>query len=359
MIPIFKPYVPDQLHELSTILQSGALAYGSWGKAFEKELGKFIGAENILTSNSFNTAMLVLLSTLGLKTGDEVLASPMSCLASNQPFITKGLKVKWIDIDPNTGTMDPDSLLQSISKDSRAVFHNHHCGIPGYIDEINSIARSQGLLIIDDCIEAFGSEYKGRMVGNTGADAAIYSFQTVRLPNTIDGGALLFKNPEFTEKARKIRDYGIERSRFRDQNNEINVNCDITLEGYGALMSEINSYIGLQQMKDLPALLFQQRKNAEIWRTTLKTIFPDIIPLGYRNDINPNFWIFSILTDRKSEMLSYFREKGFYASGIHVSNDIYTIFGKQASLKGVKAFSERHLALPSGWWINENQMQNV
>ena len=356
MIPIFKPYMPDQLQELNTILYSGALAYGKWGKAFEKELDMFIGVENILTTNSYNTAMLVLLSALELKADDEVLASPMSCLASNQPFLTKGLKVKWVDIDPNTGTMDPESLLQSIGKESKAVFHNHHCGIPGYIDEINDIARQHGLFVVDDCIEAFGSKYKGKIVGNTGADAAIYSFQTVRLPNTLDGGALLFKDSSLTEKAKKIRDYGIERSQFRDQNNEISADCDITLEGYGALMSEINSYIGLQQMKELPVLLTQQRSNAGIWRDNLKTIFPDITPLGYRKGIDPNFWVFSILTNHKLEMLKYFREKGFYASGIHISNDIYSIFGMQSPLIGVKAFAERHLALPSGWWFQNAEI---
>lgn len=359
MIPIFKPYMPDQLQELNTILHSGALAYGKWGKAFEKELSEFIGVENILTTNSYNTAMLVLLSTLGLKAGDEVIASPMSCLASNQPFLTKGLKVKWVDIDPTTGTMDPESLRRGIGRDSKVVFHNHHCGIPGHIDEINDISRQHGLLVVDDCIEAFGSEYKGRMVGNSGADAAIYSFQTVRLPNTIDGGALLFSDPLFTEKAKKIRDYGIDRHRFRDQNNEISPDCDITLEGYGALMSEINSYIGLQQMQDLPALLTQQRDNAEFWRNNLKVTSAGITPLGDRKDINPNYWVFSVLTDRKFEMMMHFREKGFYASGIHISNEIYSVFGKQVLLKGVKAFAERHLALPSGWWIDGNQIRNV
>lgn len=352
MIPIFKPYMPEDLGELSAILNSGALAYGKWGKAFESKVIDFLGVDNILTANSYNAAMLVLISTLGLEIGDEILASPMSCLASNQPFVTKGLKVKWVDIDPHTGTMDPEMLRLSISKNSKAIFHNHHCGIPGYIDEINQIAKENNLFVIDDCIEAFGSLYKGKMIGNTGADAAVYSFQTVRLPNTLDGGALTFKDTCLFEKAKKIRDYGIDRTHFRDENNEINADCDITTEGYGAMMPELNSYIGYQQMKSIPTLLDQQRSNAKLWVGYLQEHYPDIEFLGCRENINPNFWVFNILTDNKLKMLKHFRGLGYYASGIHINNNIYSVFGPHTSLKGVQDFVERHLALPCGWWID-------
>lgn len=359
MIPIFKPYMPESLDELNDILHSGVLSYGKWGRQFEKKLSEFLGVEEVITTNSYNSAILVLLTTLGLNEGDEVLASPMSCLASNQPFITHGLKVKWVDIDPNAGTMDPLSLQQNITSATKAIFHNHYCGIPGHIDEINLIALQNNLIIVDDCIEAFGSEYKGKMLGNTGADAAIYSFQTVRLPNTIDGGALTFKNPEYLNKAKKVRDYGIDRALFRDKYNEINPACDINLPGYGALMSEVNSYIGCQQMKNLPELLTQQRNNAIFWKSYFNECHKDVQLVGFRENIYPNFWVFGLLSERKIEMRKYFSDLGYYASGIHINNNVYSVFGKQSELMGVRAFHERHLALPCGWWIKEKQLNNA
>ncbi|MFX9003731.1 DegT/DnrJ/EryC1/StrS family aminotransferase, partial [Acinetobacter baumannii] len=96
MIPIFKPYMPtDILPELENILYSGQLAYGKYGKLFESELAKFIGNPHVISVNSYNQAMLLALSVLNLNPGDEVIASPVSCLASNQPFVIKGLKVIW------------------------------------------------------------------------------------------------------------------------------------------------------------------------------------------------------------------------------------------------------------------------
>ena len=100
MIPLYKPYMPAQLPELNAILHSGALAFGKYGKEFEQKLSSFIGVEQLTLVNSFNSAVLVALASLGIKPGDEVIASPMACLASNQPHVTIGAKVVWADVDP-------------------------------------------------------------------------------------------------------------------------------------------------------------------------------------------------------------------------------------------------------------------
>ena len=123
MVQLYKPYMPTELPELETILHSGNLAYSIWGKLFEKKFSEFIGNNRVVSTNSYGSSMLTLISTLGLKPGDEIIASPMSCLASNQPFVTQGLKVVWADIDPKTGTLDPESVKEKITSKTKAVFH--------------------------------------------------------------------------------------------------------------------------------------------------------------------------------------------------------------------------------------------
>lgn len=343
--------MPESLPELNNILQSGALSYGKWGQKFEERLGEFIGNTNIAVVNSFNSAMLVALSTLGIGAGDEVIASPMSCLASNQPFATIGAKVVWADIDPEVGTLSPESVKQKITPKTKAIFHNHFCGYPGYIDEINEIGRQYGVYVVDDAIEAFGSEYKDKRIGNTGTDATVFSYQTVRLPNTIDGGAVSFKDDTLFEKAKRIRDYGIRRELFRDEYGEISKNCDITEPGYGATPSEINSYIGCVQMESIRELINKQRQNAQTWLEMIK--IENLSIRGLQKPFqNPNFWVFGVVTSNKMKSLLYFREKGFYASGVHLANNKYSVFGKQEELPGVEDFYSKFLGLPCGWWIN-------
>lgn len=352
MIPLYKPFMPDSLSEMNSILISGKLSYGYWGKLFEEKLSKYVGVKNIATVNSFNSALLVVISTLDLKPGDEVIASPMSCLASNQPLVTSNLKIIWADIDPKTGTLCPNSVRAKITKNTKVIFHNHHCGYPGYINEINQLGIEFGIFIVDDAIEAFGSEYQNNKIGNVNSDATIFSFQTVRLPNVIDGAAFSFKSDILFEKAKRVRDYGIDRSKFRDEIGEIAKNCDIVELGFGATLNEINSYIGYVQMDQIDDLVKKHRENANKWISVLKEEQPNIEFVGKKQD-NPNYWVFGILAKNKIESILRYRELGFYASGVHLPNNYYSVFGNKMILPGVEDFYSKFVALPCGWWFSK------
>jgi len=352
MIPIYKPYMPENIIPgINEILYSGQLGFGKYGRTFETKLQNFIGCEFILSVSSYNVAMQIVLATLGLQYGDEVIASPVSCLASNQPFAVKGLKVVWADVNPKTGTMCPDEVKSKITKKTKAIFHNHFCGYLGNIDEINAIGKAYGIPVVDDGIEAFGSQYKGNRLGNVGTDVTVFSFQTVRLPNTIDGGAIVFKDKVLYEKALLIRDYGIDRSFFRDIEGEINPECDIKLEGFGGLMSELNSYIGLKQMEDIENLLRIQKKNAAVWDEKF-TNQSTIVPLVNTQDTSPNYWVYGTMCQNKREAIKDFKESGFYATGVHINNNIYSVFNNKNFLIGVKEFMNHFVAIPSGWWFD-------
>lgn len=355
MIPIFKPYMPKEIMlEIEKILYSGNLAFGKYGILFEQKLSEYIGNNKTMSVNSYNSAMMIILSTLELKPGDEVIASPVSCLASNQPFAVKNLKIVWADVNPKTGSIDPEDVKRRITSKTKAIFHNHFCGFLGEIDVINSIAREHGLYVIDDCIEAFGSEYYGKQMGNLGSDVSVFSFQTVRLPNTIDGGAITFNSVELFEKAKRIRDYGIDRTKFRDSLNEISQDCDISVEGYGATMGEVNSYIGLEQMKSIKTLLKQQQQNGAAWEEKLHN-FKSVKPISLCKGTKPNYWVYGTLCENKLEVLRDFRSRGWYATGVHINNNIYSVFNNRENLKGVNEFINHYVALPCGWWFELNK----
>ena len=334
---------------VNEILQSGQLAYGKYGREFERLLAEYFNTTNVIATNAFNMAILVALSTLDIKAGDTVIASPMACLASTQPLLSMGLKVKWADVNPKTGTLCPESVKKLVKLNPKAIIHNHFCGHVGFIDEINNIGKEFEIPIIDDCIEAFGSEYKGKKLGNVGTDITIYSFNPVRMPNTLDGGAVIFKDKNLYKKSLLVRDAGIDRSRFRDDLGEINPECDIELIGHSATLGEVNSYIGIQQMKNVERLLDIQRKNALSWNQKLEDI-GNIKPITNKY-CNPNYWIYGTLAKNKRETIIEFRERGFYASGVHLNNNAYSVFGDTTPLPGVKEFNNNFMALPCGWWL--------
>lgn len=349
MISLFKPYMPE-LPELDAILHSGALAYGTYTKQFEEKLRDYFDTPYLAVTNSFNTAISVALTTLNTAPGDEVIASPMACLGSTQPYLASGLKVRWADVDPLRGTLDPVSVKSRITKKTKAIVHNHFCGYPGYIDEINEIGREFGIPVIDDGIECFGSEYKGKKIGNCGTDVTVFSLNAVRIPNCVDGGIVIFKDKELFAKSLLIRDCGIDRSRFRDDIGEINPDCDISLIGHSATMSNVNGYIGMRQMDSIHDLLRRQRAQAKRWDALLQD-HERFSPM-VAEDAAPNYWVYGILADNKRETILHFREKGYYASGVHIMNSIYSAFGSpDIELPGVDAFYKHFVALPCGWWM--------
>lgn len=352
MIPLYKPYMPSELPDLEKILHSGALSYGKWGQLFESRLLSFIGADNLMTTNTYAAAIQIALTVLELKPGDEVITSPMSCLASNMPLLTYGLKIVWGDVDPHTGTLSPDSVCAKLTTRTKLIFHNHFCGYVGYVDEINAIGKEYGIPVIDDCVEAFGSKYKGNYTGNLGTDISIYSFQTVRLPNTIDGGAVVFKDKELYNKALLMRDFGIRRQIFRDNIGEISPACDIYMKGYGATMNELNSYIGCCQMGEITNLLVLQKENGSWWEQQLSDT--KCQSMG-RANIEPNYWIYGLLSNNKWHDILHFRGMGYYASTVHLPNNYYSVFGKQQLLPGIEDFYSHFVALPCGWWFNDRE----
>jgi len=354
MIPLYKPYMPKNLPELENILQSGQLAYGKWGKSFEQSISDFTNAPHVATVNSYNAAVQVALLVLGVGHGDDVITSPQSCLASNMPILSSGANVIWADIDPATGTLDPESVKSKITPKTKVIFHNHHCGYPGYIDEINAIGKEKGIFVIDDCIEAFGSEYNGKKMGSLDTDVTLFSFQTVRLPNTIDGGAICFKDKTLHEEACKLRDLGVDRATFRDNLGEISALSDVPKIGMGVTMNEVSSYIGFQQMQDVSALLAQQRANGKAWKAKLEQDL-NCKEISINREINPNYWVNGLLYAKgRVEGMEHFRKLGYSTSTVHLPNNRYSVFGKTRDvLKGIEEFYNHFIAVPSGWWVDK------
>ena len=354
MIPLFKPYIPD-LPEAEEILKSGNLAFGKYNILFENKLKEFFNNPYILAVNSYSSAIDVLLATLNIKNGDEIIMSPMCCLASTQPYVSKGIKIIWADIDSKTGTLLPNSVEEKITPKTKLIVHNHFCGFPGYVDEINAIGRKNNIIVIDDGIECFGSKYKGRLIGDCGTDVTVFSLSAVRIPNTIEGGILIFNNKAFYDKAILISDLGIDRARFRDNLGEISLNYDVSCIGYAAKMSNFNAYIGYESLKQIDKILKTQNENASKWDSVIGDAFRKVKII---DNCTPNYWVYGLLAPHKIEVIEFFRNKGFYASSVHIDNSRYSVFGEtEPCLPGVKEFMDSFVAIPCGWWIDKDSIK--
>lgn len=352
MIPVHKVYVPKGIEKgMSEIMYSGQLSVGNYTTKFEKNLSEYVGNEKFITLSQ--NSILFALQLLGLEKDDEIIASPMSCLMATQQLNVCDLKVKWADIDPNTGTLDPKDVESKITKKTKVILHYHWSGYPGYIDEINSIGKKYNIVIIEDASSAFGSIYKNKKIGNTGSDIVCFSFNPVRIPNAVDGYGIAFNCSALYNEALMFRDLGINRKLFRDDKGEISPYYNVNKKGVSARLNNLSSYIGNQQIKNIDDLLSIHRNNAKKWKSKLKKFNYTYLDEN-RSYINPNFWTFCFIANNRDELLNEFRNSGYYATKLHFRNDHYTIFGQPKALLGVEKFSTMQLCIPCGWWF-ENE----
>src|SRR3989338_2932841 len=169
-IPVYKVFMPENLDEilepLRSVLSSGWIKEGPKVREFENLIGNFIGNKKCIELNSGTSALHLAYHLSDIKPGDEVVTTPMTCMAANEPLSLIGAKIVWADINPKTGNIDSKSIKKKITDKTKAIVMMHWGGYPCDINEINEIAQDNGIRVIEDAAHAIGSEYKGRMIGN-------------------------------------------------------------------------------------------------------------------------------------------------------------------------------------------------
>ncbi len=233
MIPIHKAYIPDSaVDALSEVVRTGYLADGEYVRRFEDALRGYLGNPSVVTAAEVQSAITLCLYLAGVRPGDEVIASPVACVVTNQAVLNLFARVVWCDVDPLTGNIDPTKIAELVTEKTKAVVYPHWGGDVAEIDAINEVARAHGLSVIEDAEEALGAEYKGHKVGNTGTDFTVFSFHAIRQITTGEGAAITFRNRGIGERANWMKRQGIYRPAFRDELGEIDPTYDIPVAGY-------------------------------------------------------------------------------------------------------------------------------
>ena len=351
MIPLYKPFVPP-LPKIHEVLSSGQLAYGKYGKMLESKLSNFIGNPLFLVTNNYSNAILVALLTLGIKTGDKVVISPLICLATSQPIAALGIELVFCDVNEDNGSLDSKELYNILQSNKIAcVVFTHYAGIVGDVEGIKNLCLTHSVPVIEDASDAFGSKYKGKYIGNCGFDITVFSFSAVRNPNMIDAGGISFAKRDLYERAYLTRDAGIDRTGFRNQLGEIDLLSDVILPGISATLDEVRSYIGLKQLEVLEEIIL-------INKTNMNSVLNQIVHSNMIRPILPQFsesngWILPLHVNDKLELIKLLSESGVSSSGVHGNISYYSIYGSSKRMEKAEIFLDKFLAIPCGWWIDD------
>lgn len=259
-IPISKPVIgEEEVKAVVRVLKSGMLAQGEEVRLFEQEFSEYIGVKHAVAVANGTAALDIVLKALGLGSGDEVITTPFSFIATANAVLYQGAKPVFADIDPKTYNLDPDSVLENITSRTKAIIVVHLYGQPADMKAFKEIAADYKLFLIEDAAQAHGAEFMGQKVGSIG-DAGIFSFYPTKNMTTGEGGIITTNNDDIARKARLLRDHG----QTRKYEHEI--------LGWNLRMTNIAAAIGRVQLRKLELFNNIRSKNAGKLTNGLKNI---------------------------------------------------------------------------------------
>ena len=361
-IPLFKVHLPPGAGAaLEATLASGQLAYGAKVEEFERALGAYIGNPRVNAMSEVSGALTLALYMAGVRPRDEVIVSPLVCLATSMPIANLFARPRWCDIDPATGMLDAARIGELITPRTRAILAYHWSGDVADLGSLQATARAHGLKLVEDASEAFGAEYRGAKLGNHGSDFCVYSFAAVRQITAGEGAALFCASVEDHAAARRRRRYGIDPSSFRLPSGDLNPDSDIPVAGYNFCMNNIAATLGLAQLPHAAGVVERQRANGRYYDRALAGV-AGITLLARRADSVSGYWTYALCAERRAELLRKLHENGIGCQRLHLRNDRYSCFADarcDTALPGVDLFDRENLSIPCGWWLSAEERERI
>lgn len=346
-IPLFKVFMaPDAAERVRTTLESGYVGQGPRVDEFEAELqNKLALPRRPITVSTGTHALDLAWHMIGIGPGDSVISTPETCTATNTNLVTRGARITWADVDPDTGLIDPKDVARKVTSSTKAIvavdWAGRVCNYPAL--------KSFGVPVVEDAAHAFMAHGVGA------ADYTMWSFQAIKHMTTVDGGAL--QVPEDQDgRARLLRWYGLDRTKgesFRCAQN-------IQEAGYKYHMNDVAASIGLANIQHSESIVAKHRANAAFYGEA----FRDLRSHVYAPPPDPgsSWWLYCLLADDQAGFIRYLAEHGIAASPVHARNDKHDAFSaasEPADLPGVTSFSTREVAIPVGWWVTEEDRQRI
>lgn len=190
------------------VMESGQFILGKEVEALEAEVAAFCGASYAVAVASGTDALHLALRASGVGPGDEVLVPAFTFIATAEVVVYCGARPVFVDINPDTYSMDPDAVSGAVTARTKALIPVHLFGHPAPMEELNALADRHGLAVIEDAAQAFGARYRGKAAGSLGLAGCFSFFPTKNLGGYGDGGMVVTNDGALAEEVRQLRVHG-------------------------------------------------------------------------------------------------------------------------------------------------------
>lgn len=344
MILVTRSSMPDYkeyCEEIKKLWDSHWLTnMGEEHKKLQEELCRYMDVKNIDLFINGHMAIELTLQAMNLQ--GEVITTPFTFASTTHAIVRNGLETVFCDIDPITFTIDTVKLESLITDRTCAILPVHVYGNICNVEEIERIAHKYELKVIYDACHTFGETYRGKGVGGFG-DASCFSFHATKVFNTIEGGAVVFKDKRIGDILYELKNFGIHGSE------------EVSAIGANAKMNEFCAAMGLCNLRHFETEIEKRRKVAERYRSHLEGV--EGLQLNViQPEVRSNYAYFPVIFEEKvfgasrSEVFDALAEQGIRARKYFypLTNTFSAFHGKYNALETPVALhiSKRVLTLP-------------
>jgi perosamine synthetase len=265
---------------LDAFISSWISSRGPYVQKFEKDFSGFVGVRHGIAVSNGTVALHLALVALGIGPGDEVIVPDLTFAATINAVLYCGATPVIVDVDPRTWCMTLATIRHACTERTKAIIPVHLYGRPAEMGPISKFARSSGIAVVEDCAEAHGARYAGRMVGQFG-DVSCFSFYANKIVTTGEGGMCLTGSDDLAKSLRELRDHGMspDRSYWHER------------VGYNYRITNLQAAIGQSQLWRISEVLRRNARIAELYRQALDGIPGVRFPPPMGEQYEPVVWL--------------------------------------------------------------------
>lgn len=353
----------EEQDAMQRVIASGMYTMGANVQAFERDFAHYVGSKHCVMVNSGSSANLLMVAALfytknaalKLQRGDEVIVPAVSWSTTYYPLYQYGMKIKFVDIDLNTLNYDLDQLESAVTDKTRAIMAVNLLGNPNDFGRIRQIIGNREIVLMEDNCESMGATYQGKQAGTFGVMGSFSTFFSHHI-STMEGGMIVTDDEELYQILLSLRAHGWTRNLPKHNlvcgeksDDSFEESFRFVLPGYNVRPLEMEGALGVEQVKRLPMLVEERRKNGKLLQAAMAN-HPDIL---IQQEIAQSSWFGFSLVIRpgskltRKELVGRLNELGFECRPI--------VAGNFAKNEVVKYFdSEVHGTLKNAEHIDQN-----
>lgn len=298
---VYKPFLQgnESKYVADCIESSWISSKGKYVARFEKEFASYVGVSEATSVCNGTVALHLALLALEIQPGDEVIVPTFTYIASVNAIAYVGAIPVFVDSLPSTWQIDCAEVSRKISAKTKAILAPHIYGHPCDMEALQALCQKHSLFLVEDCAEAIGSLYNGRMCGTFG-DVSAFSFFGNKTLTTGEGGMVTSSSGILMDKIRKLKNQGLSSKEY--WHDEI---------GYNYRMTNICAAIGLAQLEQVETIIANKLNIAEIYRKAFKGT--NIVMHGQSANVLNTYWMCSILipaAGQREELRKELMERG-------------------------------------------------